>query len=209
MNQKTKAEATKHKDIFHALWARDIEDAIRHILGGTDVNIQDEAGRTPLYYGCWDIDFVDFLIQKGANPNIGQHGDWPLIRVVLAAQSMPETVVRIVQKLILAGADVNAGEGSCTALHYAAENGKEPIAEVLLRAGAHVDSKDLAGQTPLFYAVCSSLDATKMLITWGADVNAVAVIKGQAHTPLSHALTSQVKDRVEIVALLKRAGAIR
>ena len=73
----------------------------------------------------------------------------------------------VVQRLILAGADVHArGERDRTALHEAAENGDLDMVGRLLEAGAEVDARDENGHTPLQDAVGG----------WTADARLVTIL---------------------------------
>jgi len=89
-----------------------------------------------------------------------------------------------------------------TALHVAAQLGRKDAVEVLLSAGASVDSVDgKNGRTALYYAAeLDRLDVATVLIDGGARVD-VASYSGclpvQAATARSH-------DRM--VALLENAG---
>jgi len=75
--------------------------------------------------------------------------------------------------LIAAGANPNAFEGTSdwTALQQAARNGHLAAIAVLLKAGAHVDGVNSAGETPLMYAAVNGRTAVvRALIAAGADV---------------------------------------
>ena len=76
-----------------------------------------------------------------------------------------------IQRLIAAGADVNATDNSgMTALMFAA---KEDTAKVLLEAGADVNAKDNDGKTALMFAATNnSSDVAWLLLAAGADANA-------------------------------------
>ncbi len=114
------------------------------------------AGKTLLHFaagaGCLDV--ITVLLRLGTNPNIqDSDGHTPLYRV--ANECALETGPHIVQALVLAGADVNAGSGitKATALHMAARQGHLAVAKMLLDCGADVDVQDRKGTTPLQRAV--------------------------------------------------------
>lgn len=76
----------------------------------------------------------------------------------------------IVQRLIAAGADVNAAaRDGRTPLHWACGFDVPDAVPLLLRAGAKVDARDEDGNTPLFTA---RPEAARTLIAAGADVRA-------------------------------------
>ena len=104
-----------------------------------------------------------------------------------------------VKESIKRGANVNQpdpcemyGWGS-TPLHFACGRGYQKeitiqIIEVLLQAGANPNARrnNFTGETPLHYSVAmSNPDETKLLVKYGADINAVS---SQGKTPMSIAL---------------------
>ena len=74
-----------------------------------------------------------------------------------------------------AGADVNHEDWenfSRTALHYAAQGGREALAQVLLGAGANINAADEYGATPLHEAAWwNKPEVAKVLLANGAQVN--------------------------------------
>src|SRR3954470_16739674 len=82
-----------------------------------------------------------------------------------------------VRTLLKQGADVSAAQGDgMTPLHWAAERGDAPMAEMLLYAGANVAAVTRIGQyTPLHLASRSgSAGIVQALLKGGADVKAQA-----------------------------------
>jgi ankyrin repeat protein len=112
--------------------------------------------------------------------------------------------------LIHRGADVNAPTTHYrwTPLHHCAdaEYGHAAVADLLLRYGAHVDARDLAGETPLFHAArYGHRELVRVLIDHGANVNATdneGPVNGS--WPLCEAVTS---GNLDIVTMLVHAGA--
>jgi ankyrin repeat protein len=87
---------------------------------------------------------LEALLEHGADVNSGgDDAETPLLcatrygRTSLAAQ------------LILAGADVNAGDGYYSPIHGAAEKGHVEVAKLLIEAGADVDAQAANGKTAL------------------------------------------------------------
>ena len=77
------------------------------------------------------------------------------------------------------------------------------IAEFLLGAGADVHARSL-GQTSLHIAAGKGyLELAQLLLDHGADINALATVRGASVTPL--ALAEQSKQE-KMAALLKQRG---
>ena len=87
----------------------------------------------------------------------------------------------LVQRLIRAGANVNAkNDYGSSPMSEAAVLARAPILEALLKAGGDVESPNADGQTALMIvARTSQVDAAKLLIARGANVNAVEKWRGQ------------------------------
>jgi ankyrin repeat protein len=108
------------------------------ITEGSDVNIADENGTTPLHFAAdrGHIDVVELLISKGADVNAEtKRGFTPLH---WAAQQDHKDVVEL---LISKGADVNAEtKRGFTPLHGAARTGDKDLVELLISKGANVNA---------------------------------------------------------------------
>jgi ankyrin repeat protein len=100
-----------------------------------------------VYKGSLEI--MEFFFGHGVDVNKkGKVTGWPPIAYVSRGDKgeHPEKV----KALIKYGADVNAsGPKGITALHAAAKAGFATVIEVLLAAGAHINAKTDAGETPL------------------------------------------------------------
>lgn len=127
---------------------------------GENLNLNGAA-----FHGHWRL--CQFLIENGADVNhaLSDTGETPLH----AALSKPDSPAHteVVRVLLTAGADPNRTtkpgvETGCfmrdvrtkgeTALHRAAAFGTEEAVQMLLDAGAQVDVKDAAGDSPLSWA---------------------------------------------------------
>ncbi len=102
-------------------------------------------------------------------------GGWPPL--VFASRGDRGGDVAKVRSLLADGADVDVRNAKRqTALHCAAKAGFVEIVEVLLEAGATVDSEDNAGETPLATAIASTVkdkgalaSVVRLLVSAGAD----------------------------------------
>lgn len=190
----SQAEVAKARlDILHTL-----------IKLGADVNLADNQGLTPLNHSIQYAkkDEINELLQGGANPNLApKSGYFPLLSAVNNGR------LDIVELLLAKGADTSKNDDTgWTALHYVA-NGSESakqqdavqaeIARVLVKAGADLNAKTQAGQTPVYLAVTNNRPLTaKVLIEAGADIN---IATNDGWTPLMKAI---FEGNLEIVKLL-------
>ncbi|KAL6904181.1 ankyrin repeat-containing domain protein [Trichoderma evansii] len=148
---------------------------------------------------------TDILLELGHGPNV--EDTWKREPLWYAAQNGHEAI--IVEKLLAAGADVNAAGGQ-TALQAAAEKNYQEIIKTLLAAGADVnatpgtDRYGYTAQTALQAAVEKGhQEIVKTLLAAGADVN-TAGAGDYGWT----ALQAAVKNKHEaIVELLLTCGA--
>ncbi len=87
----------------------------------------------------------------------------------------------LVERLILAGANVNArNDYDATPLSEAAVTGNVAVLRKLLAAGADVESRNADGQTALMVlARSSNVEGTRLLLARGAKVNAREQWRGQ------------------------------
>lgn len=113
--------------------------------------------------------------------------------------------IETVRALLRSGEDVNGAQGDgMTALHWAAERGDAAMIEILVYAGAELQSATRIGEyTPLHIAARNGhLSAAEALVAAGADVHAVTDPSGA--TPLHLAAVS---GNAALVTSLIGAGA--
>ncbi len=157
---------------------------------GTDINIKDQNGFTPLDWVAWDKDrknISDWLVSRGASVNLH-----------LAAVKDDKDLVK---SILSKGTDVNKGPFGITPLHccYNPE-----IASILISAGADVNSVNYAGDRPLHIACLHGYkEMAELLVSGGADINSVNY---SGERPLHKASPEGHKDTVEF--LLARGAEI-
>lgn len=153
------------------------------IMKGANVNAKDERGNTALSLAAKadQVEIAQLLLDAKASPETEvESGFTPL---ALAAM---EGNMELVELLLRAGANPNYelshhGVGG-TALHFAAAGGYQDVVALLLKGGAAVDVRNRDGETPLIKAASlgyggadrSGLGVVQLLISKGADVNAVS-----------------------------------
>ena len=98
-----------------------------------------------------------------------------------------------------------AGMGGMTAMHWAAKNGDAEIVDLLLEAGADVNTRNKVGKTPVGIAAESGmLAALEMLIAKGGDIDTVDEIGG---TPLLWAAALS-KDPSTVAFLVEKGDDV-
>jgi uncharacterized protein len=131
-------------------------------------DIKVTPGATPLFRAtkASDLPAIRLLMEKGANPSVAT-ADHSTPLMVAAGLGVPlvadeDTIqgaskgdpVEAMQLFVKAGADVNAANDlGFTAVHYAAQGGRNRIVEFLAANGAKLDLKNKAGKTPLDLAM--------------------------------------------------------
>ncbi len=174
-------------------------EIVRTLLrAGADVNAKNLEGGTALLEAARfrDTETAEILIRAGAQVNVRDKlGITPLERAV---DNDDPAMVRC---LAAAGADIHARLRNWRALDYAAA--KHPaVLGALLEAGAHVNTEDSGGNTPLILAVeYGNIDAVKELLAAGANVSA------RNHAGDTALSIAKRKGYTEFSQLLKQAGA--
>lgn len=147
-----------------------------------------------------DREAVKALLKKAADVNAAQ-GDG-MTALHWAAMNGDAELARM---LIVAGANIRATTrlGTYTPLYLASQHGHAPVLQALIAAGADVSAGTPNGTTPLMVAAASGeVDAVKVLVEHGAEVNAKDGVREQ--TPLMYAAAS---NRAAVIDYLVSKGA--
>jgi ankyrin repeat protein len=132
---------------------------------------------TPLLWALHNQNFAmaNFLKRNGADVNQKLRWNKTLLHILAKNQ---HTSLDVIRWLLINGADINAiDEGKHSALLYACNANNADIAELLCAYGAHVNTADWTGQTPLNvnnYVAERKDQALKiaiLLIAEGAHIN--------------------------------------
>jgi ankyrin repeat protein len=206
--------------LFVAARQGDISQLETLLMGGSDPNMRDSDGGTPLMAACegerntaivrsgslrmtptsgpGNPDAVRMLMSHGADPNLVD--EWGSSALWFASRYDRERSVAI---LLDNGGDPNLTKnGRVSPLSSAAEQGHLGVVKRLLKAGSNIDSRDKGGQTPLIAASYNGhVEIVIALLDAGADVNASDT---GGHTPLSNAA---FQGQSEVVRLLIKRGA--
>lgn len=163
-------------------------DKVRELISSNPqlLNEKDNKGNTPLHSAVSKgrNDVIDYLLNKGANPEIkNNNGLTPIFQALDLSRSGS------VNKLIDCGANINVkGYRNRTLLHMAARSGNSSVTIKLIAKGIEINALDSKGSTALDCAILSSKTKTaKILAEKGGKIN--------SFTP----------DNVDCAGVLKRA----
>jgi ankyrin repeat protein len=156
--------------LWSAHW-NDLQTAELLVRAGADANAANDFRMTPLSQACTNgsTGFVELLLKAGAHPNMAiGTGETPLMT---CTRSGSADAVRL---LLAHGANVNAKEPNQnqTALMWAAAAQHPKVAQVLIEAGADLQSHTKTGFTALHFAArVGDMESTRTLLDAGVDPN--------------------------------------
>ncbi len=179
-------ESNPPVSIHEAAQDGNIEALKRHLDTGTDVNLKDDSGATPLHeassfeIGDTAAKIVELLIANGADVNakyeilvnddlLGNSESFTYTPLDSAIQFDNTEIADLLRKHgAKTGAELKADES----IHIAAESGNIEALKKHLSAGGDVNAKDERGKTPLHFAAdYGHREIAKLLIAEGADLN--------------------------------------
>ncbi|GFN76983.1 ankyrin repeat protein [Plakobranchus ocellatus] len=120
-------------------------------------------------------DVAMYLLNKGADPNEAEScsGNTPLIADV-EASGKDRGRIHLVERLISAGDDINkANSTGATTLHVAVLSRNDGAIQLSMKAGAHLEARDLRVRTPLLTAAYEGVNVIAVFKIYGADMRAV------------------------------------
>ncbi|MCP4399867.1 MAG: hypothetical protein GY801_21500, partial [bacterium] len=142
---------------------------------GAHVDATDVAGHTALMYAIPHIEIVKRLIEHGANINVRDSDGSTALK-----RALHRGAVDIVRMLIEHGAKIadeihTKNDNQARLIKASIQNDVKSVRRLLAKGGIEdVDAPDECDKlTPLMYAaLCGSTETIKMLLEYGADVNA-------------------------------------
>ena len=143
------------------------------IDAGADVDTQNNERRSSLHSACTSgaLDIVKMLVEAGAGVRATDNDGYTCL--MLATWQGHTDIVRYL--VGLRGVELNyqseAAASNHTALHLAAFYKRTDVVQVLIDAGADIDTQNNLGRSPLHTALeKGALDIVKMLVRAGAGV---------------------------------------
>ena len=179
------------------------EEAVRALVAaGADVNYRSATWSTPLHRAAAAgyLGVLQALVAAGADANaVDVYG--ASVTTVAAREGR----VEVLRELLRLGVDINGPHvisDSSDALMRASRRGHAECAELLLGAGALVNTRDKQGRTPLMYAVQDNkVGIVKLLLEHKASFRDRSADGVSATSWAAH------YNRDEIIGLLNALGA--
>ncbi len=138
---------------------------------GIDVDVRDNAGKTPLHYlAAWaELDLVEMLISAGADPGATDNDGWTVLHSAAKGGKMD-----VLTFLVDQGADVlattNNGESVLhIAVQYCTKEEAREMISYLVERGCRLDAADDSGFTPGFSSVWGPVEAMTVCLELGVD----------------------------------------
>ncbi|XP_052861765.1 kinase D-interacting substrate of 220 kDa isoform X3 [Anopheles cruzii] len=168
---------------------------------GAELEQRDMGGWTALMWGSYKghTSVVALLLQRGAD--VQAHGNYHLNPLLWASGRGHTEIVRLLVNT--GGAKVNVGDKyGTTPLVWACRKGKAEIVDILLKAGANVDTAGMYSWTPLLVSVSGGFqECVTLLLERKPNANA---LDKDGMTALSIACR---EGQTEIASALIGAGA--
>ena len=185
--------------LSHAV-VRNHPDVVQVLIdAGADIETRGNHDRTPLVVAsqCGNLRVVKMLVKAGAGVCVTDN-QGRMCLTLAAASGRTETVRHLAG---LKEVDVNHVDSTgCTALRHAAAGNHADVLEVLIDAGADIETRDNHDRTPLLVASqCGNLRVVKMLVKAGADV---CVTDNEGDTCLTLAAASGHTETVRTLLCL-------
>ena len=160
--------------LTHGIGYNRLEQVKNSIKLGANINCKIKGGKSPLIYALEEskknFTIIEYLINNGSDLNyISDDGNVPL------SMALDLKNIEIIKLLINNGSNINdlnySTKENC--LHISVLYGLKEIVEFVLKKYSNlIDSKNINGKTPLFYAVdVGNLEIIKILLNNGADID--------------------------------------
>lgn len=201
------------RPLHYAVWQRYPEAARLLLVRGGDVNARDECGYSALHLSAEHgyTELVALLLRQGARVDYREDTDDPFPRTLLCDEPLRLAIrnrhMDVARMLLEHGADPNKR------YFFGAEiNLVSPLdldfMKLLLMFGADPNTRDRAGLTPLMKAarLPEGMESVLLLLSYGADVNAMTDSRHDYRTVLHYAILSG--NRATVNLLLKQGARV-
>jgi len=194
------AELAQYAGLHAAAASGDVQ-AIRNLVKkGADLEIRDNAGRTPLHVAAFASSevAVEALAAAGVNMNALENAAYDIVTIAAVADDVE--MLKLALKLG-ANADNITSPYEGTALIAAAHLGHDEVVSTLINAGAPLDHVNNLGWTALIEVVVLGdggprhVESARALLKAGANRK---IADRQGVSPLQHAKQSGYGDIVEL-----------
>ncbi|XP_013175725.1 PREDICTED: ankyrin repeat domain-containing protein 29-like [Papilio xuthus] len=199
------------RPLHYAIWQRHLEATRLLLVRGGDVNARDDCGYSALHLAAEHgyTELVRLLLQSGAAVDYRVDSGEQFPRTTLCDEPLRLAIrnkhYEVARLLLEHGADPNKRYFFGAEINLVSD---PEYLELLLSFGANPDSRDRAGLTPLMKAARQKrgIEAVLLLISHGADVNAMADARNDYRTVMHYAVLSGNPDMVNL--LIKQGGRV-
>ncbi|KAK7791171.1 hypothetical protein R5R35_005380 [Gryllus longicercus] len=201
------------RPLHYAIWQRYAEAARLLLVRGGDVNARDECGYSALHLASEHgyVELVTLLLHQGARVDYREDTDDPFPRTTLCDEPLRLAIrnrhAEVARLLLEHGADPNKRYFFGSEINLVSPLDLE-FMQLLLTFGANPDTRDRAGLTPLMKAarLPQGMDSVLLLLSFGADVNAMTDARHDYRTVLHYAVLSGNLDTINL--LLKQGAKV-
>ncbi|MBA2379377.1 MAG: ankyrin repeat domain-containing protein, partial [Blastocatellia bacterium] len=163
---------TDRDPIFSAIWDEDLDEVKQLLAAGTDVNVTDSEGDTPLMTAVLvgSVEITRLLLDSGADANAVEEKGMTALMFL-----DEESTAELAEMLVNAGSSLEAEDvdGDTPLVVAAVRSVPAEVLEVLIRASSDVNHRNKKGETALMIAAREGdLENVQLLLAAGADVNA-------------------------------------
>ena len=173
--------------VLHFAVEQKYADVVQVLIdAGADTETKNCDGRSPLHLASFsgELTTVKMLVKAGADVR-ATDAERDTCLILAACHGHTDTVHYL---LCLPEVDLNhQGTGNDTALHTAVEGEYADVLQVLIDAGADIETRNDEGRSPLHLAsTLGELTSMKMLVEAGADVRAADAERDTCLTLAAH-----------------------